>query len=173
MELARILEQDALGMYAATEGLFRMVDDLDWKPAQGDNWMTTGQVLHHCTNACGFCIRGFVTGDWGLPDGQDMTDLPPDEMLPPAEKMATVQSVDEALDLLAKDREVCVEVLRGLDDERLLGERITAPWGGPELTLFQQLNGMIWHLGQHKGQLFYYLKLQGRPVNTMHLWGGG
>jgi hypothetical protein len=173
MALARILEQDALGMYAATEGLFRLVDNLDWKPTQGDNWMTTGQVMHHCTNACGFCIRGFVTGDWGLPDGQSMDDLSPDEMLPPASRMPTVQSVDEALELLAEDRKVCGEMLNGLDDERLLGERLAAPWGGPELTLFQQLNGMIWHLGQHKGQLYYYLKLQGRPVNTMHLWGGG
>jgi hypothetical protein len=23
----------------------------------------------------------------------------------------------------------------------------------------------------HAGQLFYYLKLQGKPVNTGHLWG--
>jgi hypothetical protein len=30
---------------------------------------------------------------------------------------------------------------------------------------------MIQHLAQHKGQLFYYLKLQGKPVNTAHLWG--
>jgi len=29
------------------------------------------------------------------------------------------------------------------------------------------------HLLSHKGQLFYYLKLQGREVNTMHLWGVG
>jgi hypothetical protein len=27
------------------------------------------------------------------------------------------------------------------------------------------------HLAQHKGQLFYYLKLQGKPVNTTDLWG--
>ena len=32
---------------------------------------------------------------------------------------------------------------------------------------------MIWHLGQHKAQLFYYLKLQGKNVNTMNLWIGG
>jgi hypothetical protein len=30
---------------------------------------------------------------------------------------------------------------------------------------------MVGHLNQHKGQLFYYLKLQGKDVNTMHLWG--
>jgi hypothetical protein len=30
---------------------------------------------------------------------------------------------------------------------------------------------MLAHLAQHKGQLFYYLKLMGRPVHTGHLWG--
>jgi len=30
---------------------------------------------------------------------------------------------------------------------------------------------MVRHLDQHKGQLFYYLKLQGEPVNTADLWG--
>jgi len=33
------------------------------------------------------------------------------------------------------------------------------------------LNAMIGHLATHKAQLFYYLKLQGKPVNTGHLWG--
>jgi hypothetical protein len=30
---------------------------------------------------------------------------------------------------------------------------------------------MIQHLERHEGQLFYYLKLQGKPVNTVDLWG--
>jgi hypothetical protein len=30
---------------------------------------------------------------------------------------------------------------------------------------------MIDHLKAHKSQLFYDLKLQGKPVNTGHLWG--
>jgi len=34
-----------------------------------------------------------------------------------------------------------------------------------------RLHEMVNHLNQHKGQLFYYLKLQGKAVNTMHLWG--
>lgn len=173
MTLSHLLKNDALAMYRATEGLFRLVDDLDWKPETGRNWMTTGQLLHHCTNACGYCFNGFVTGDWGLPEGQEISDLPDEEMLPPAEAMPQVGSVEKALDLLDADRALCLEVLQGLDDQRLLSERLTAPWGGPELPLFQHLNGMIWHLGQHKGQLFYYLKLQGRDVNTMHLWGAG
>ena len=30
---------------------------------------------------------------------------------------------------------------------------------------------MVEHLATHKAQLFYYLKLQGKDVDTMHLWG--
>ena len=82
-----------------------------------------------------------------------------------------VGSVDEALRLLGEDRDLARRHLEGIDDARLLGERSPAPWGGPEVTLFQHLESMVLHLGQHKGQLFYYLKLQGKPVNTMHLWG--
>jgi hypothetical protein len=172
MKLSQILEQDAQGMYHAAEGLFRMVDDLAWKPSSGRNWMSTAQLLHHCTNACGFTINGFVNGDWGLPEGASMADLAPEEMVPPVEKMPAVSSVDEALALLSADRDLCMEVLSGLTDDRLTSERSTAPWGGPDVTLLQHCTSMIWHLGQHKGQLFYYLKLQGKDVNTMHLWMG-
>jgi len=30
---------------------------------------------------------------------------------------------------------------------------------------------MVAHLEMHKSQLYYYLKLLGRDVNTSHLWG--
>jgi hypothetical protein len=171
MKLSEILKQDAEGMYRATEGLFKLVDDLDWKPATGKNWMTTGQLLLHTTGACGTTIRGFVTGDWGQP-ADSGTDDGGEVALPRAEDMPAAASVDEALEKLAEDRALCMRVLSEVDDDRL-AERSVAPWGGPERTLFQHCNEMIWHLGQHKGQLFYYLKLQGKDVNTMHLWMGG
>jgi hypothetical protein len=81
--------------------------------------------------------------------------------------------VDEALRLLAEDRALTLELLSGVADDRLVGERSVAPWGGEERALLQHCNECIWHLGQHKGQLFYYLKLQGQDVNTMDLWMGG
>lgn len=177
MSLSEILREDAEGMYRATEGLFRLVDDLDWKPSSGKNWLTSGQLLRHCAEACGSTIKGFVTGDWGMgvdaaADDSSAAGASEEPMLPPAEAYSTVESLEEALELLAADRKLCMELLSGLSDERLLGERSAPPWGGPERTLFQHLNQMIWHLGQHKGQLFYYLKLQGKDVNTMHLWMG-
>ena len=133
--------------------------------------MTTGQLLMHLTTGCGAPMRGFVTGDWGLPEGMSFEDIPPDEMLPPAEKMPAVESVEQALSLLAEDKKVAFEYIAGLGEEKLLTERSAAPWGGPEVTLFQHLLHMIGHLEQHKGQLFYYLKLMGTDVDTSHLWG--
>ncbi|MBX3460204.1 MAG: DinB family protein [Planctomycetes bacterium] len=174
MKLAEILKQDAEGVYRAAEGLFKQVDDqtLDWKPQTGSNWMTVGQLLHHASNACGSTIKGFITGDWGFPTDAKPQDTPPDAMMPPAEKMPAVKSKVEALKLLAEDKALCMKLLSEVSEDRLANERSAPPWGGPERTLYQHCNEMIWHLGQHKGQLFYYLKLQGKPVNTMTLWAG-
>lgn len=171
MKLNDILKQDAEGVYRAAEGLFKLADDYAWKPATGSNWQNTGQLMLHCTNACGRTLKGFVTGDWGFPVDPDS---PPDAaQMPKAEDMPAVKNLDEALKLLAEDKALTMKLLDGLDDTRLLTELSAPPWGGPERTLFQHANECIWHLGQHKGQLFYYLKLQGKDVNTMHLWMGG
>ncbi len=168
MKLSEILKQDAEAVYRATEGLFKRVDDLGWKPATGSNWMTTGQLLKHCTEACGFCVNGFVTGDWGPPPPAD---APPG--MPSAETMPSVGSVKEALELLAKDKALCMRLLSEVSEEKLMNQRSAPPWGGPERTLYQHCHEMIAHLMQHRGQLFYYLKLQGKDVNTMTLWMGG
>ncbi len=175
MTLNEILREDAQSVYRTTAALMRLVDGdmLDWKPSTGSNWMTTGQLLKHLTEACGAVVRSFVTGDWGIAEGTDVSEMPGEEMLPSAEAMGSVSSVEEALKLLAEDEATAIEMFAEVSSERLVNERSTAPWGGPELSLFQHCNGMIWHLAQHKGQLFYYLKLQGKPVNTMHLWMGG
>jgi len=173
LTLTDLLKQEANGMYAATEGLIRMVDKdkLGWKPATGQNWMTTGQLVQHLTSACGVMIKGFVTGDWGLPAGTKIEDLPPDQMLPPAEKLPAASGIDAALAALAADKALALEYLGKAGEANLLTKKMAAPWGGPEVTLFQHLMTSLHHLGQHKGQLFYYLKLQGKDVNTMHLWG--
>lgn len=146
-------------------------DKLTWKPPTGQNWMTTGQVLHHMTNACGATFKGFVTGDWGMPAGAGASETAPEEMLPPAEKLPTVKSVAEAKKLLGEDKKVALAMIKQAGEKRLANDKVKAPWGGPEVLLGHQLLGMIGHLTTHKAQLFYYLKLQGKPVNTGHLWG--
>jgi hypothetical protein len=155
--------------YRITQGLMDLVDDdrLDWKPASGSNWMTTAQLLCHLTDACGASMRGFVTGEWGMPE-----DMPPEDMLPSAERLPAVGSVQEAKSRLADDQKLALEMLARCSEERLANELVAAPWNPahPQALGYQLLN-MVFHLAQHKSQLFYYLKLQGKPVHTGHLWG--
>lgn len=161
--------------YRVTETLMDKVDGdrLDWKPAMGTNWMTTGQLLMHCSNACGAPMKGFVTGDWGFPEGFDPSQMPPEAMLPPAEQLPTVSSVAEAKKLLAEDKQLALEMLARCSEDDLENKPAPAPWDPCVMCLGQRLLQMIHHLSSHKSQLFYYLKLQGKPVNTHDLWGVG
>lgn len=173
MNWMELLKKEIENTYKVTEELMDLVDDdkLKWKPPTGSNWMTTGQVLMHLTNACGAAIKGFVTGDWGMPEDFDLSNMSPEDMLPPAEKLPTIGSVAEAKQLLAEDKKLSLDMLEKCDEDRLIHEIATAPWDPTEMILGHRLLQMIEHLNQHKGQLFYYLKLQGKPVNTSHLWG--
>jgi uncharacterized damage-inducible protein DinB len=173
MNWTELLKAEIEFTYAGTEKLMDLVDEdtLGWKPASGENWMTTGQVLRHMTDACGMAAKGFVTGDWGMPEGFDPSQLPPEDMLPPAEKLLTVESVTEAKELIAKDKAVALEMVAQSSEDDLANKIATAPWDPAELVLGHRILQMVDHLKQHKGQLFYYLKLQGKPVNTSNLWG--
>jgi len=170
MTLTQVLIAEAEANYTIAERLFRRVsdDELSWTPPTGESWMTVGQLLMHCARfGCGEAIRGFVTGDWG-PESDDSTGR---DHVPPAEALPTVESVGQALDLLAADRRLALSWIEAAGEASLLERRVAAPWGGPEISLFQQLLRMIAHLAQHKGQLFYYLKLMGKDVKTADLWG--
>lgn len=172
--LKDVLIDEADAVYTITEKLFRRVtdDDLSWKPTTGTNWMTVGQLLMHCASyGCGKAIQGFVRGDWSLPDDVALEDLDATKHVPPAGALPCVESVEQAIELLANDRRLTLSCLREIEEAELLATRFTAPWGGPELPLFQHLMLMVAHLAQHKGQLFYYLKLMGRDVKTSDLWG--
>ncbi len=172
MTLTQVLLDEAEGPYAVVESLVRRVadDELSWKPAEGHNWMAMGQLLMHLSSfGCGKAVQGFVKGEWPSEE-QDET---PDTHIPPSAALPTVLSVQQALDLLAEDRQLTLRCIAGAGESNLLGRRITAPWGGRELSLFQQLLEMMKHLDQHKGQLFYYLKLMGQTVDSRDLWGDG
>jgi hypothetical protein len=157
--------------YATAQKLLDLVGDaeLGWKPSTGDNWMTMGQLAMHLTNACGAPCKGFVTGDWGMPAGAEP--MAGDEMLPPAGKLPSVTGVAEAKRLLEQDKQLALAMLAQAGEDNLENRIATAPWDQMQMKLGVRLMQMVGHLTQHKGQLFYYLKLQGKPVNTMHLWG--
>lgn len=173
MNWTALIEERIEATYAATRGLLALVDEdaLDWRPESGSNWMTTGQLLAHLPTACGFCIRGFVTGDWGMPEGGDLANLSDEEMLPPAEKMPSAASVKETLAALESDRQLALAMVREAGDERLENEMHAAPWNPTPQKLGIHCLDMVDHLSSHKSQLFYYLKLQGKPVHTGNLWG--
>lgn len=168
-----LLKAEVQSTYAGTQRLLALVDEhaLGWKPSTGSNWMTTGQLLKHLTQGCGATFRAFITGDFGLPEGKDFSDLPPEEQLPPAEKLPTVESVAEARRLLEEDQQVALELLAATGEERLAHSPAPAPWDPTAMVLGHRLLQMVDHQKQHKGQLFYYLKLQGKPVGTPDLWG--
>jgi uncharacterized damage-inducible protein DinB len=174
MKWTELLKSQVEDVYHATEGLMALVKqkDLAWKPETGSNWMTMGQLLLHITNACGFCMRGFVTGNWGMPEGVKYEECPQDEMLPPAEKMPAVKQVAKAKELLAGDKALALAMIDQAGERALATKKVAAPWNpGVKYELGLHLLHMVSHLSQHKGQLFYYLKLMGRPVHTGHLWG--
>jgi uncharacterized damage-inducible protein DinB len=169
--LKQVLIQEAEMSYNVTENLFKKVSNsqLNWKPETGKNWMTVAQLLMHCSKyACGDAVKGFITGVWETPEGGDPEH---ESNQPPAEKLPKVTSVEEALDLLEKDKNHTLQQLKDIEESVLLSKNVVAPWGGPEAPLFNYLLMMIDHLKQHKGQLFYYLKLMGKDVNTGDLWG--
>ena len=170
MNWTELLTSEIRSTYATTERLMNFVDDdaLEWRPLTGDNWMTTGQLLKHITEACGAAFRGFVTGDWGLPEGIDVSEI---AQLPPAEKLPAIKSVSEAKRLLQQDKQLAFDMLALRREENLAKDKAPAPWDAAEMVLGHRLLQMVDHLKQHKGQLFYYLKLQGKPVNTADLWG--
>lgn len=170
MNWTDLLKSEMDMAYRAAEGLIDLVDDLDWKPATGDNWMTTGQLLEHITSSCGYVFRGFVSGEWKMPDGTDMADAPPDEMMT-AEAMPSAESAEAAAAALRADKEMSLGLLEQADGR--FDDPTPAPWNPQPAPLGQQMLMGVNHLNQHKGQLFYYLKLQGKPVNTMHYYGMG
>jgi len=157
------LTEQTKGAYKATEGLIGLLsdDDLAWKPATGENWMTLGQLLEHLAESCGILMRWFVTDEWDLSDN-DMV---------PAEKMKTIGSLAKAKERLAADKQIALETLADLSDDDLSNRQVAAPWNKTPQPLGAQLGFMAGHLESHKSQLFYYLKLMGKPVHTGSLWG--
>ena len=122
MNWKELLTSEIEYTYKVTEGLMDLVDDkaLGWKPCAENNWMTTGQLLMHFGTGCGYAFRGFVIGDWSLPEEIKIEELSPDEKLPPAEKLPTVRSVSEAKELLAKDKQLALEMLSKCDEGKLV-----------------------------------------------------
>ncbi|MBN1517259.1 DinB family protein [Candidatus Sumerlaeota bacterium] len=166
MNWTQLLKDKVEYTYSIVDNLIAMTEGLplDWKPSPENNWMTTGQLLMHIIHSCGAPMKGFVTGDWGIPNEADAAHIPPAEQLP------SVNSADEARRMLAEDKATALRMIDQAGEDRLANEPAPAPWDPRPAPLGQRLLSMIDHIESHKFQLFFFLKLQGKPVNTMHLW---
>jgi len=175
MSLTNLLSSQIKDTYVATDALIALVDDgqLSWKPSQGGNWWTLGQLLRHITVSCGIWCKGFVTGEWEDSGEVDMSAVPEGAALPPAEAYRSIESVAAARAALEKDRAIALEMIEKAGEEALATKNAVAPWNPTPRTLGLRLLDMIRHLESHKAQLFFYLKLMGEPVHTGHLWGVG
>lgn len=174
MNWTELLKKEMETAYSTTEQLMNKVDagSLSWKPASGTNWMTVGQLLKHLSDACGAGCKAIVTGEWGLPEGVTWETMTAEQMFPPAENLPAVESVKQARDLLAKDKALALDMVEKAGEDDLANWEIAMPWAaGTKSVLGYQLLKMVQHLVRHQSQLFYYLKLQGKAVNTVDLWG--
>ena len=140
-------------------------DDLDWKPATGSNWMTVGQLLEHLAGCGGITFHYLADGKAATrPEG-------PAGELPLAGALPSVKSLAEGRSRIAADRYAALAALAALSDDDLEDRPCPLWWDPREVSLGHRLSEMVDHLVQHKGQLFYYLKLMGRNVDTSLLWG--
>ncbi|MFC1541058.1 DinB family protein [Candidatus Latescibacterota bacterium] len=173
MNWTKLLQEKIEHTYKTTDNLMSLVDDdsLDWKPSPDNNWMTVAQLLMHLCISCGAPMRCIVTGDWGIPDDMDLSEMTTEHMGPTAENMPAVESVTDAKQFLAEDKQIALETLADCSEEDLVSKPPPVPWDSSDTVLGHCLLDMVMHLSHHKAQLFYYLKLQGKPVNTSHLLG--
>lgn len=165
-----LLEREIRYTYDSADSLMGLVDEttLDWKPPEAEGaettgWMTMGELLHHMTTSCGLLCKAFSENDWSF-----MAPPPADGEAP--QPAPTMKSVAEARKALAADRALALATVHAAGNDRMDTEKVMAPWE-IEGLLGEQFLDMVKHLGQHKSQLFYYLKLLGNPVHTGHLWG--
>jgi len=156
MDWKTVLIEKVKSSYRAAEGLLKLVEDeqLSWKPESGENWMTTGQLLNHMADACGSMFKCFITGTWEFEEG-----------------LGTVATVAEGKEKLAADKALALKLLETLTDHDLTTRMVQAPWEKEARPLGYSLSEMASHLDVHKSQLFYYLKLQGKDVDTALMWG--
>ncbi len=173
MKWKELLSDEILYTYGVADHLMSLVrdDELDWKPDHGSNWMSMGQLLMHMTDACGSTFDGLINGAWDIREEFQINELETRQIFPSADMLPSVNSVSDARKLLADDRKLALKSLKKCSEEDLAGKYAPAPWTRHPMILGQRLLHMVFHLNQHKGQLFYYLKLSGRSVNTCDLYG--
>jgi len=173
MKWKELLADEIVYTCGVTDHLMSLVKDneLDWKPEHGNNWMSMGQLLMHMSDACGSTFDGLINGEWDIREEFSVTELDVQQIFPSANLLPSANNVHDARKLLDIDRKLALKSLKKCPEEDLADKFAPAPWTRTPMILGQRLLHMIYHLNQHKTQLFYYLKLTGRQINTCDLYG--
>ena len=135
-------------------------DKLDWKPGAG-NYMNLGQLLHHVST----CPGGFVAAvNNAFPPGDAFQKFLQEDLrntkMPEIAGREVSRAWDEAK-----------AALTAVPPAEFQARMVAVPWG-PPMPLWRTCLAMAEHWLNHKYQLFFYLKLLGKPVNTMTLYAG-
>ncbi len=150
-----------MGSVRPAEKLIGLVpsDKLAWKP--GPTFMSLGQLICHLSDGLGGGFEMLVTGKW-----------PPPEEMESGMKLENMPScgVPEALDKLARDKEILRATLDGISEVDFTNRVVSVPWGWKAKMEIMGVS-FLGHFDNHKMQLFTYLKLLGLPVNTETLYG--
>jgi hypothetical protein len=150
-----------LDNYRPARTLIAMVpaNKLDWKP--GPTFMSFGQVICHLSDGLGAGFEMLLSGKW--PSEKEMEEGMKLENLPSC-------TIQEALDKLEKDKGILREALGRVSEADFTNRVVSVPWG-MKAKLERMAISFLEHFGNHKMQLFIYLKLLGLPVNTGTLYG--
>lgn len=142
--------------------LIKMVpaDKLDWRP--GPKFMSLGQLLCHMSSGVGESLQALHTGRW--PSMDEMSEGMKQENLPSC-------GVEEALEKLEADKQVLRAVLDEVSETDFAARVVSVPWGFQGKFELLALS-FLEHFTNHKMQLFTYLKLLDRPINTQTLYLG-
>ncbi len=133
---------------------------LDWRPAPG-NYMTLGQLLHHLAMCPGILVAAVNNA------------FPPADAFEKfiQEDLKNTKTPEAAQREASRGWEEAKAAISGLSEADFQKRMVTVPWG-PPTALWRVCLSMADHWANHKYQLFFYLKLLDKPVNSATLYAG-
>ncbi len=150
-------------IYQATRKLIMLTPEekFNFKPMEGV--FTIDQLLHHCSG----CLGGMAYQAYH----DAFPDIPPENMLPPAETYLRVSSVNEAVEKIDKDFQLMKDEFGKMTEDEFNTKMIKPPWMPFEIPFAAFMMQAFEHLSNHRMQLFLWLRLSEEKINTAHLYG--
>jgi len=137
--------------------------NVDWRPAE--NMRPTIHLMQYLTFIGGSTVKHFVnpTADRAAAVGPIME----------ASKNSSAVTFDSFPEAIEREKHEIAKLLENVTEEDLLNKKTYAPWGGPDITLYDALDGITMrYLTAYRHQLFLYAKMCGADINTGDNWRG-